>query len=127
MGTGIKSGGGGRRKGHSPEWSLWVGGGWWRVLSSGVKGWGARPGDIVDEVCLQQKLAAREQVLSNEILVGAHGHTIAHTQGTQDIQHLGVKVRGQGVRALAGRVWSMEDPGWEARRMMSQGGRWGCD
>lgn len=46
---------------------------------------GARPGDIVDEVCLQQKLSAREQVLSNEILVGAHGHAIAHTQGTQHI------------------------------------------
>ena len=43
---------------------------------------GTRPGDIVDEVCLQQKLAAREQVLSDEILVGAHGHAIAHTQGT---------------------------------------------
>lgn len=45
-----------------------------RGLSSGVRvrsGWGpevgARPGDIVDEVCLQQKLAAREQVLGNEI------------------------------------------------------------
>lgn len=63
------------------------------------QGLGARPGDKVDEVCLQQKLAAREQVLSNEILVGAHGHAIAHTQGTQHVQHLEVKVRGQGVRA----------------------------
>lgn len=69
-------------------------------------GWGpevgARPGDIVDEVCLQQKLAAREQVLGNEILVGAHGHAIAHTQGTQHIQDLEVKVRGQGMRAQGG-------------------------
>jgi hypothetical protein len=54
------------------------------------------PGDIVDEVRLQQKLTAREQVLSNEILVGAHGHTIAHTQGAEHIQDLEVKVRGQG-------------------------------
>ena len=60
-----------------------------RELGRGLRGsesWsqesGARPGDIVDEVCLQQKLAAREQVLSDEILVGAHGHAIAHTQGT---------------------------------------------
>ena len=79
---------------------------WERVKRSGVRvssGWGqglrARPGDIVDEACLQQKLTAREQVLGNEILVGAHGHAIAHTEGTQHIEHLEVKVRGQVVRA----------------------------
>lgn len=65
-------------------------------VGSGVR---ARPGDIVDEVCLQQKLTAREQVLGNEILVGAHSHAITHTQGTQHIQHLEVKVRGQKARA----------------------------
>lgn len=43
---------------------------------------GVRPGDIVDEVCLQQKLTAREQVLSNEILIGAHSHAVTYTQGT---------------------------------------------
>lgn len=79
-------------------------------LGSGV---GARPGDIVDEVCLQQKLTAREQVLGNEILVGAHSHAITHTQGTQHIQHLEVKVRGQGARAP--RQEFMGGPGWEAR------------
>lgn len=56
---------------------------------------GIRPGDIVDEVCLQQKLTTREQVLGNEILVGAHGHAITHTQRAQHVQHLEVKVRGQ--------------------------------
>ena len=87
-----------------------------RGSESWSQGLGARPGDIVDEVCLQQKLAAREQVLSDEVLVGAHGHAIAHTQGTQHIQHLEVKVRGQGVRAPE--RWgggSMEDPGWEIK------------
>lgn len=71
-----------------------------------------QPGDIVDEVCLQQKLTPREQVLGNEILVGAYGHAITHTQGTQHIQHLEVKVRGQGGRAPGPE--SMEGPGWEA-------------
>lgn len=60
---------------------------------------GGRPGDIVDEVCLQQKLTAREQVLGYEILIGAHGHAITHTQGTQHVQHLKVKVRSEYVRA----------------------------
>ena len=40
----------------------------------------ATPGDIVDEVCLQQKFSAREQVLGDEVLVGAYSHTIAHTE-----------------------------------------------
>lgn len=78
-------------------------------MGSGVR---ARPGDIVDEVCLQQKLTAREQVLGNEILVGAHSHAITHTQGTQHIQHLEVKVRGQKARAPGQE--SMGGPGWEA-------------
>ena len=91
-------------------------------------GWGqslgVRPGDIVDEVCLQQKLTAREQVLSNEILVGAHGHTIAHTQGTQHVQHLEVKVRGQVARAPGQGVYGWPTLGNQKLRITCQDGRW---
>lgn len=59
-------------------------------------GSGVRPGDIVNEVGLQQEFSTREQVLCDEILVGAYGHAIAYTQGTQHLQHLCNKVRDWG-------------------------------
>lgn len=46
-------------------------------------------------------------------MIGAHSHAITHTQGTQHIQHLEVKVRDHDVRAP--RQESMRGPGWEAR------------
>ena len=44
------------------------------------------PGDVVDDVGLQEKVSAREQVLRDEVLIGPHRHTVTHTQGTQHTQ-----------------------------------------
>lgn len=46
------------------------------------------PGDIVYNVGLQQQVPPREQVLSDEVLVGPHSYTVTHTERAQDIQDL---------------------------------------
>lgn len=70
-------------KRHPLGWSPWVGGGLRgsepEVMLGSRLRLRATPGDVVNEICLQQKFSAREQVFSNEILVGAYSHTIAHT------------------------------------------------
>jgi len=38
-----------------------------------------RPGDIIDDVGLQEEVTARKQILSDQILIGPHGNTITNT------------------------------------------------
>lgn len=51
------------------------------------------PGDIVHNVGLQQQVAAREQVFSDEVLVGPHSYTVTHTQRAQDVENLKADTR----------------------------------
>ncbi len=37
-----------------------------------------RPGDIIDDVGLQEKITPWKQILSDQILIGPHGNTITH-------------------------------------------------
>lgn len=46
------------------------------------------PGGIVHYVCLQQEVSTRQQVFSDEVLVGPHGDTVTHTKRAQDVQDL---------------------------------------
>lgn len=38
----------------------------------------ARPGDIIDDVGLQEEITPWKQILSDQILIGPHGNTITH-------------------------------------------------
>ncbi len=37
------------------------------------------PGDIIDDVGLQEEITPWKQILSDQILIGPHGNTITHT------------------------------------------------
>ena len=52
----------------------------------------ALPGDLVDQPALQQQVSVGEQAVTDEVLVGAHGHAVTQGQGRQHLQHLGVPV-----------------------------------
>lgn len=49
-----------------------------------------KPGDVVDDVGLQQQVSTRQQVFCDEVLVGPHSYTVTHTQGAQHVQNLRV-------------------------------------
>lgn len=46
------------------------------------------PGDIIDNVGLQEEIPTRKQILSDQILIRPHSHTITHAQRAQHIQNL---------------------------------------
>jgi len=46
------------------------------------------PLDIIDQTCLEQQISLGKQVITDEILIGSHSHTIADTQGTENIKNL---------------------------------------
>lgn len=46
------------------------------------------PAYVVDQAGLQQQVSPRQQVVTDQVLVGAHRHTVTHTQRTQHIQDL---------------------------------------
>lgn len=48
------------------------------------------PADVIDESRLQQQVSAGQQVITDQVLVGANGHTVTHTQRAQDVQHLNI-------------------------------------
>ncbi len=43
------------------------------------------PLDIIDQSCLEQQVSSGKQVVTDEVLIGSHSHTIADTQGTENI------------------------------------------
>ena len=49
----------------------------------------AVPGDLVDQTALQKQVSVGEQAVTDEVLVGAHGHAVTQRQGRQHLQHLG--------------------------------------
>ena len=46
------------------------------------------PGDTVSQTCLEQQVSVWQQVVTNEVLIGPHRHTMAHTQRAKYLQHL---------------------------------------
>lgn len=46
------------------------------------------PGDLIGQPCLKQQISVWQQTVTDEVLIGAHGHAVAHTQGAQHLQHL---------------------------------------
>ena len=46
------------------------------------------PGHMVHQLGLQEQVSSRQQVVTDQILIGSHGHIVTDTQGTQDVQHL---------------------------------------
>lgn len=45
----------------------------------------ALPRHVVNQPCLQEQVSPGQQVVTDQILVGSHGHPIAETEGAQDI------------------------------------------
>lgn len=43
------------------------------------------PLNIIDQSCLEQQVSPGKQVVTNEILIGSHSHTIADAKGTKNI------------------------------------------
>lgn len=46
------------------------------------------PGDLINETCLEQQISVWQQTVTDEVLIGPHRHTMAHTQRTKHLQHL---------------------------------------
>lgn len=47
------------------------------------------PGDIVDQPGLEQQVPPGQEVLGDEVLVGADSHGVADAEGAEHVQHLG--------------------------------------
>lgn len=45
----------------------------------------ALPRHVINQPCLQKQVSSGQQVVTDQILVGSHGHPIAETEGAQDI------------------------------------------
>lgn len=45
----------------------------------------ALPCHVINQPCLQKQVSPGQQVVTDQILVGSHGHPIAETEGTKDI------------------------------------------
>lgn len=50
--------------------------------------WKIVPGDPISQTCLEQQVSVWQQVVTDEVLIGPHRHTMAHTQRAQHLQHL---------------------------------------
>lgn len=46
------------------------------------------PGDLISQTCLEQQVSVWQQVVTDEVLIVPHCHTMALTQGAQHLQHL---------------------------------------
>ncbi len=68
------------------------------------------PADVIDESRLQQQVSAGQQVITDQVLIGANGHTVTHAQRTQDIQHLNVTDTPPSVRLRANHQLMLQAP-----------------
>lgn len=48
-----------------------------------------QPADVVHEAGLQQEISSRQEIVTDEVLVGADSHSVADAERAQDVQDLG--------------------------------------
>lgn len=47
------------------------------------------PCNLINKACLKKKVSTWQQAVTDEVLIAAHCHAMAHTQRAEHFQHLG--------------------------------------